>query len=142
MQEGISRLRTGTSGRLSEFLYEDLFLPHSSHEVLFCEHILPSLTQGFESHSTRLDIAGTGDYLTRDFLQSFEANAELVLESIAANAGEATIWSDVDIVFTVDPAPLIARLRLNENDARTTGPVSGLERFARHARHPSANYEM
>lgn len=81
-----------------------------SHDVLYRDYHLPSLPTQFSSHSIALDIAGRGDFMARDFLQSIEAKVELMLESIAANPGEAIIWSDVDILYFGDPAAVVAGL--------------------------------
>lgn len=87
----------------------------SSHETLYRDHFLPSLPPGLQSRSTRLDITGTGDFQSRDFLQSIEAKLELMIESIRANTGRAIVWSDVDIIFTRDPTELFAQMLEQED---------------------------
>ncbi|WP_158285024.1 putative nucleotide-diphospho-sugar transferase [Hoeflea marina] len=86
-----------------------------SHEMLYREYFLPSLPVQFEDHSTRFEIVGSGDFGAPDFLRSIEAKIGLVLDSIAANAGQAIIWSDVDIVYFGDPLPIIAGLLTDQD---------------------------
>lgn len=78
-----------------------------SHEILYRDYFLPSLPKDFEPHVSRIDISGSGDFGTADFVRALEAKLEMVLESIADNAGSAIVWSDVDIVFTRESVPQI-----------------------------------
>ena len=81
-----------------------------SHEVLYRDYFLAALPDEFEPHVAPLDISGSGDYGTQDFIQSLETKLEMVLESIAENSGSAILWSDVDVVFTRESVPLLKRL--------------------------------
>ena len=86
-----------------------------SHEILYRDHFLPTLPQEFEPHVGTIGISGSGDFGTTDFIQSIEAKLEMVLDSIADNAGAAIVWSDVDIIFTRKSVPLLNDL-LNDRD--------------------------
>jgi len=81
-----------------------------SHEVLYRRHFLPSLPASLESHSTPVDISGSGDFRSEDFYRTIESKLELMLQSISSNSGSAIIWSDVDIVFVDDPMPMLNNL--------------------------------
>lgn len=76
-----------------------------SHEVLYREYFFPTLPQDFEPYVAQIDISGSGDFGTADFMQTLEVKIEMVLNSIADNAGSAIVWSDVDIVFTRGSVP-------------------------------------
>lgn len=81
-----------------------------SHDVLYDGLFEPSLPASLENHPNRLEIAGSGDFMTGDFVQTLEEKLGLVLASIAANRGGAILWSDVDIAFFDDPLPLLRDL--------------------------------
>jgi len=86
-----------------------------SHEILYRDYFFAALPQEFEPHVTPIDISGSGDFGTVDFIRTLEAKLEMALESIADNAGSAIVWSDVDIVFTRESVPLLHDL-LNDCD--------------------------
>lgn len=77
-----------------------------SHEILYRDYFLPALPKEFEHHIAPIDISGSGDFGTTDFIQCLEAKLEMALESIVDNAGSAIVWSDVDIIFTRKSVPL------------------------------------
>jgi len=78
-----------------------------AHEVLFREYLAPTLPSGFELISKRVDVLGSGDYLSQEFLECIMRKMVLVIESIRENAGKIIIWSDIDILlFDISPAKL------------------------------------
>lgn len=87
-----------------------------SHEVLYRDYYLPTLPASLDDHASLIGISGSGDFRSVDFYQTIEAKLELMLDSIASNAGSAIIWSDVDIIYFGDPVPSLQRL-LEESDA-------------------------
>lgn len=86
-----------------------------AHEVLFQNYFLLTIPKAFNVISTRLDIAGAGDFLSPEFLHCIGRKMELVIESIRENWGETIIWSDVDVQFyNLQPNLALADLGKNE----------------------------
>jgi len=83
-----------------------------AHQRLFEEFFKPSLDPEFELHSTLLDIGGSGDFLSPEFIRCILKKIDLVLESLAANEGEIIVWSDIDILFL---KPAVAELQKSIN---------------------------
>ena len=81
-----------------------------SHEPLYRDYFAPSLPASLESVVYPMDIEGSGDFLTQRYLQCLRAKAEEIEASIRENDGQIIIWSDVDILFIRDPAPVIESL--------------------------------
>jgi hypothetical protein len=93
-----------------------LFCCHTpNHDVLFREHFLPSVPDGFTVVPHLLEIEGNGDFMSAGFLRCVQYKVQLVLESIRRNPGETLVWSDVDIrLLRVTPRDL--EFHLGEHD--------------------------
>ena len=81
-----------------------------SHERLYREHFLPSLPATLENRNNAVESPGSGDYLSPGFMGALAAKLRLMIDSLAANDGQAILWSDVDIIFGGDPLPALSRL--------------------------------
>lgn len=82
-----------------------------AHEVLLNKIFRPSLPETFSLTAHRLEIGGSGDYSSPEFIRCILRKVELVTESIRLHAGETIVWSDVDIrFFNVTPGELSACL--------------------------------
>jgi hypothetical protein len=69
-----------------------------AHERLLRDWFLPGLPGGFEAVPIPLEIKGSGDFLSEEFLLCIREKISLVIASIKDNAGEWIIWSDIDIL--------------------------------------------
>ncbi len=86
-----------------------------AHEVLLEKVFRPSLPEVFSLTAHRLEIEGSGDYSSPEFIRCILRKVELVAESIRHHPGEAIVWSDVDIrFFKITPAEL--ELCLGDHD--------------------------
>lgn len=82
-----------------------------AHRVLFDDYFSPTVPSEFSVRANKLEIAGAGDFLSSEFLDCIRQKMELILRSIAENAGEVIVWSDVDIqCFRLTPAELVEHL--------------------------------
>ncbi len=70
-----------------------------AHEVLYRDHFRPTLPADLEVHAEPLAIAGSGDFLSTEFMACIRRKMALILQSIADHPGEIIIWADVDIEF-------------------------------------------
>lgn len=70
-----------------------------AHEILLRNWFSPSVPDGFEVIATPLQISGTGDFLSEEFLRCIRAKIALMVESIQSNRGSWILWSDVDILL-------------------------------------------
>ncbi len=70
-----------------------------AHEVLYREVFLPSVPEGFEVAATLIDEAGSGDFLSPEFLRCIRRKIALVEESLRIHPDEVIVWSDVDVRF-------------------------------------------
>jgi len=86
-----------------------------AHEILYKDYFLKTVPKLFEVVPTSVEILGSGDYFSPEFLRCINSKIELVIESIKINDGEVIIWSDVDIVF-YDISPDSIREQLRDND--------------------------
>ena len=83
--------------------------------MLFRKYFEPSLPNTFEIQRSLLEIHGSGDFRTPEFLRCICSKVDLILESLQQNAGEIVVWSDVDIRF-FDITPEILTACLGEHD--------------------------
>ena len=79
-----------------------------AHELLFREHFAPTIPVGVELVAERLEIDGSGDFLSPEFLRCIREKIRRIRMSIARNPGEIIVWSDVDIAFCGDPVAEVA----------------------------------
>lgn len=70
-----------------------------AHEPLYREHFLPSMPNDVNVFAFPLPIAGTGDFLGKDFLACIGRKIRLIRESIERDRSAIIIWTDVDIIF-------------------------------------------
>jgi len=82
-----------------------------SHEYLYKEYFLPSFPSEIPLQSILMEINGSGDFLSPDFLKCVQEKITLVIDSLIANPGELILWTDIDIIyFHLSPDNLKASL--------------------------------
>lgn len=85
-----------------------------AHEVLYREVFLPSVPGGFEVEATLIDEAGSGDFLSPEFLRCIRRKVGLIEQSLRDHPADLILWSDVDVQF-VDISPLSLRQELDRS---------------------------
>lgn len=70
-----------------------------AHEILLNDYFRLSLPGAFSLTAHRLEIEGSGDYSSPEFIRCIVRKVELVAESLRRHPGETLVWSDVDIRF-------------------------------------------
>lgn len=70
-----------------------------AHKVLFDDYFVPSLPNNIIVRAHRLDLDGSGDFLSTEFLDTIKRKVRLIRESLERHRGEVIIWSDIDIIF-------------------------------------------
>lgn len=86
------------------------------HRVLFENFFRPSLPANFELAAIHLpDIAGSGDFLSHDFLKCVRRKVQLIVQSLEREDGELIVWSDVDVMFLRPVAEDLRELMARDN---------------------------
>ncbi len=98
-------------------------------EGLYKECFLPSVPEAFSVAATEIEIAGSGDFMSPEFVKSISRKIDLILESLEANRGEVVIWADVDIqFFDLRPAGVLEELGdcdiVFQHEGRNTADVN------------------
>lgn len=82
-----------------------------AHEILYKTYFLPSVPPGFSVAPIEINIEGSGDFLSSEFLRCIDAKIGFIQQSLRDNLGDIIIWSDVDIqFFRLDVVKLISEL--------------------------------
>jgi len=72
----------------------------NSHQNLFEKYFLSSLKNtDLELVSKKIDENGTGEYLSKDYLENIVSKVDFIIQTILDNIGEVFVFSDVDIIF-------------------------------------------
>jgi O-antigen biosynthesis protein len=70
-----------------------------AHEPLLREYFIPTLPNDMHLVAIPLEISGSGDFLSREFIDCINRKMELIQESLLLEEGGLIIWSDIDIIF-------------------------------------------
>ena len=100
-----------------------------AHEPLLRDYFLPSLPNDVRLHAMRLDIDGSGDFLSTEFLRCISRKMELIAESLRQNDGSIIVWTDIDIVFFESFKDRVTSA-LEENSLDIAFQVEGYEQWA------------
>jgi hypothetical protein len=87
----------------------------ASHKALYDDHYVGSLPRTLEDHPLCLDMQGSDEFLSGDFIAVIRHKLRLIIDSIEANRGAIIVWSDVDIVLRRDPTPSIEAIFANDD---------------------------
>lgn len=87
-----------------------------AHKVLFLDYFVPSLTNNVLVHAHRIDLAGSGDFLSQEFIECIRRKIDLIIASIDRHRGDIIVWSDIDIILFGDFEPEIRQFFEEKDD--------------------------
>jgi hypothetical protein len=70
-----------------------------AHQNLLEDFFCPSLPSGFDLQVHGLDLAGAGDFLSKEYMECLRQKVSLIRQSLEEADSDIIVWADVDIVF-------------------------------------------